>query len=59
MSLMNQMKRFVSDESALEMIEWAIVAGIVVAVGAAVYISIAGDVVRGLGALSAVTNTIP
>ena len=57
--LMNQIKRFVLDESALESVEWAIVGGIVVAVGAAIYVSIAADISRGLTSLSATTGAIP
>ena len=57
--LMNPIKRFVLDESALESVEWAIVGGIVVAVGAALYVSIATDISRGLTSLSATTGAIP
>lgn len=56
---MNRIKQFVLDESALESIEWAIVGGIVVAVGAAVYVTIAVDISRGLTSLSATTGAIP
>ena len=57
--LMNQIRRFVLDESALESVEWAIVGGIVVAAGAAVYLSISSDISRGLTSLSATTGAIP
>ena len=56
---MNQIMRFVLDETALETVEWAIVGGIITAVGAALYLTISGDMARGLGSLSAVTNAIP
>jgi len=56
---MNQVKRFVSDESALELVEWGVVAGIVAVVGTAIYMAIAGDVSNGLGNLSAATHVIP
>jgi hypothetical protein len=56
---MDQITRFVLDESALESVEWAIVGGIVVAVGAAVYAAIAADISRGLSSLSATTGAIP
>ncbi len=56
---MNQIKRFVLDESGLESVEWAIVGGIVVATGAAVYTMIATDISRGLTSLSATTGAIP
>jgi pilus assembly protein Flp/PilA len=53
------MKRFVLDESGLETVEWAIVGGIVVAVGALIFVAIGQDVARGLGSLEAITTTIP
>jgi Flp pilus assembly pilin Flp len=56
---MNQVKRFLLDETALETVEWAIVGGIITAVGAALYVTIGGDISRGLGSLSTVTNGIP
>ncbi len=59
MSLMNPMKRFALDESALETIEWAVVGGIVTTVGTAIWIAISGDIVRALGDLSGVTSAIP
>jgi Flp pilus assembly pilin Flp len=59
LSSMNQMKRFVLDETALETVEWAIVGGIITAVGVALYATIGGDISRGLGSLSGVTNGIP
>jgi hypothetical protein len=40
-------------------VEWAIVGGIVVAVGATLFISIGGDVNRGISALDAATSAIP
>ena len=57
--MLNMIKAFMLDESGLETVEWAIVGGIVVAVGAAIFIVIGGDVSRGLGSLGAVTGTIP
>jgi Flp pilus assembly pilin Flp len=57
--LMNRVKRFVLDESALELVEWGVVAGVVAVVGTAIYLAIAGDVASGLGNLSAATNVIP
>ena len=59
MRMLYQIKRFALDESALETLEWAIVGGIVTAAGAALYLAISGDISRGLGSLSAVTNAIP
>ena len=59
MSLINQLKRFASDESALETIEWAVVAGLLTTIGAAVFFALGGDIARGVGAIGAVTNAIP
>ena len=56
---MHQVMRVVLDESALESVEWAIVGGIITIVGATLYLTISGDISRGLGSLSAVTNGIP
>jgi Flp pilus assembly pilin Flp len=53
------MRCFVSDENGLETVEWAIVGGIVVAVGAGIFVLIGGDVSRGLGSLQTETATIP
>ena len=57
--MMNAIKSFVLDESGLETVEWAIVGGIVVAVGAAIFVSIGGDVSRGMTSLSTQTALIP
>ena len=56
--MLSAIKRFVSDETGLETVEWAIVGGIVVAVGATVFVAIGGDVSRGLTSLSVVTGQI-
>jgi pilus assembly protein Flp/PilA len=52
-------KRFILDETGLETVEWAIVGGIVVAVGALIFVAIGQDVSRGLGSLESVTTSIP
>ncbi len=57
--MLNLIKNFMLDESGLETVEWAIVGGIVVAVGALIFVTIGADVGRGLGSLGAVTGTIP
>ena len=57
--MLNSIKRFMLDESGLETVEWAIVGGIVVAVGATLFISIGADVNRGITALDAATGAIP
>ena len=49
--MLNAIKRFVRDESGLETVEWAIVGGLVVAVGAIVFTLIGGDVKTSLNNL--------
>ncbi len=56
--MLNSIKSFMQDESGLETVEWAIVGGIVVAVGAAIFVTIGGDVSRGLTSLGAETAAI-
>ena len=53
--MVNAIKRFVCDESGLETVEWAIVGGLVVAVGAIVFTAIGGDVKAALDSLQLVT----
>jgi pilus assembly protein Flp/PilA len=57
--MLSAIRRFVSDETGLETVEWAIVGGIVVAVGAGIFITIGGDVLRGLTSLDTQTSAIP
>ena len=54
--MLNAIKRFVRDESGLETVEWAIVGGLVVAVGAIVFTLIGTDVQTSLTNLQGVTN---
>jgi Flp pilus assembly pilin Flp len=56
--MLNSIKNFMLDESGLETVEWAIVGGIVVAVGAAIFVTIGGDVSRGLTSLRGETSRI-
>ena len=42
--MLNQIKKFMLDDSGLENVEWAIVGGVIVAVGAALFITIGGNV---------------
>ena len=49
--MLNTIKQFVQDESGLETVEWAIVGGIVVAVGAAIFVTPGTDVAAGLQSL--------
>ena len=57
--MLNSIKRFVLDESGLETVEWAIVGGVIVAVGAALFVTIGVDVLRGMTALDVQTSAIP
>ena len=57
--MLSAIRRFVSDETGLETVEWAIVGGIVVAVGAGIFMTIGGDVLRGLTSLDTQTSAIP
>ena len=54
--MLNAIKRFVRDESGLETVEWAIVGGLVVAVGAIVFTLIGTDVKTALDSLQTVTS---
>jgi len=54
--MLNAIKRFVRDESGLETVEWAIVGGLVVAVGAIVFTLIGQDVQTSLNTLEGVTS---
>ncbi len=56
--MLNAIKHFVQDESGLETVEWAIVGGIIVAVGAAIFVTIGGDVTNGLNALQTQTGAL-
>ena len=53
--MLNQIKNFMLDESGLETVEWAIVGGIVVAVGALIFVGIGTDVGLALSKLKAIT----
>jgi pilus assembly protein Flp/PilA len=54
--MLNAIKRFVRDESGLETVEWAIVGGLVVAVGAIIFTLIGQDVQTSLQNMQTVTN---
>jgi Flp pilus assembly pilin Flp len=54
--MLNAIKRFVRDESGLETVEWAIVGGLVVAVGAIIFTLIGQDVQTSLGNMQQITN---
>ena len=57
--MLNQIKKFMLDESGLETVEWAIVGGVIVAVGAALFITIGQDVFNGITSLDNATSQIP
>jgi hypothetical protein len=57
--MINQIKKFMLDDSGLETVEWAIVGGVIVASAAVIFLAIGTDVGRGLGGLSAETTQIP
>ena len=57
--MLSSIKRFALDESGLETVEWAIVGGVVVAVGAALFVTIGLDALRGIQALQDQTGAIP
>jgi pilus assembly protein Flp/PilA len=56
--MLNQIKKFMLDESGLETVEWAIVGGVIVAVGAALFLTIGADVLVGVTALDTATSGI-
>jgi len=56
--MLNQIKKFIVDESGLETVEWAIVGGLIVAIGAAFFVTIGGHVATGLTSLQAETAKI-
>jgi Flp pilus assembly pilin Flp len=57
--MLNQIKRFMLDESGLETVEWAVIGGVVVAGAAVLILAVGQDTVRGLGSLNAETANIP
>ncbi len=56
--MLNQIKKFMVDESGLETVEWAIVGGLIVAIGAAFFVTIGGHVSGGLLKLQTETGKI-
>ena len=43
-ALITEVKRFVKEEEGTEVVEWALVAGLIVAVGAGIFVLIGGEV---------------
>ncbi len=56
--MLNQIKKFMVDESGLETVEWAIVGGLIVAVGAGFFVAIGDHISTGLSNLAAETIKI-
>ena len=54
--MLNQIKKFMLDDSGLETVEWAIVGGIVVVAGAVIFSKIGLDVSTALGFLKTQTG---
>lgn len=57
--LLHSIQRFLREDDGLETLEWAIVGGLVVAVGAVIFQLLGADASRGLTSLQTVTATIP
>jgi len=49
--MLNQIKKFMLDESGLETVEWAVVGGIIVVLTAVAFTTVGGAVVTKLGQL--------
>ena len=54
--MVDAVKRFLSADDGLEVVEWAIVGGLVVAVGAAIFVTIGQDSKTALTALQVQTT---
>ncbi|MFT5394429.1 MAG: pilus assembly protein Flp/PilA [Gammaproteobacteria bacterium] len=50
-------KRFLNEEKGTEIVEWAILGGLVVAVGAAVFVGIGTDTATALGKVATEVGT--
>ena len=57
--MLNQIKKFMLDESGLETVEWAIVGGVITTVVVMLFAAIGQDTFGGLTALSIETALIP
>jgi Flp pilus assembly pilin Flp len=57
--MLNQIKRFMLDESGLETVEWAIVGGVITAAGVTVFFALGANSLRGLTSLDGETSLIP
>jgi hypothetical protein len=57
--MLNQIKRFMLDESGLETVDWAIVGGVITTVGVVLFFAIGLDANRGLTSFGSETSLIP
>ena len=55
--MLDAVKRFLSADDGLEVVEWAIVGGLIAVVGAAIFAQIGGDSATALGNLRTQTQT--
>ncbi len=51
--------RLIREEDGLETAEWAIVGGVITAVGTVIFLTIGADTLRGMNLLDAATSLIP
>jgi len=58
-TVMQQLVRLIREEDGTEVVEWALVGGLIVAVGAAIFEAIGGHVSTHLGALRDALATTP
>lgn len=56
--MLRSITRFLRDEDGLETVEWALVGGLIVAVGAAIFVLIGQNVQTGLNSLQTETAKI-
>jgi pilus assembly protein Flp/PilA len=56
--VLNQIKGFTRDERGLETVEWAIVGGLIVAIGAGFFVLIGGNASVGFASLQSATSKI-
>ncbi|MCE9680770.1 Flp family type IVb pilin [Halomonas alkalisoli] len=57
--LMQGIERFWKEEEGTEVVEWALVCGLIVAVGATIFIAIGGEVKTILGYLETLLKGVP
>jgi Flp pilus assembly pilin Flp len=55
--MLNQIKKFMLDDSGLETVEWAIVGGVIVAAAAGFFVTIGGNVSTSIGNLDTIVGS--